>query len=46
MYDFFFKTIEEYGVTGFGVVPAAWAYIRKIAASVFKNTIGKFTISK
>ena len=27
----FFKAIEEYGATGFGVVPAAWAYIRKIS---------------
>lgn len=27
----FFKAIEQYGVTGFGVVPAAWAYIRKIS---------------
>ena len=26
-----FKTIEEHHVTGFGVVPAAWAYIRKIS---------------
>jgi long-chain acyl-CoA synthetase len=25
----FFKTIEEYKVTGFGMVPAGWAYIRK-----------------
>lgn len=27
----FFKAIEEYGATGFGVVPAAWAYIRKVS---------------
>ena len=27
----FFKAIEQYGATGFGVVPAAWAYIRKIS---------------
>ncbi len=27
----FLKTIEKYHVTGFGVVPAAWAYIRKIS---------------
>lgn len=25
------KTIEQHGITGFGVVPAAWAYIRKIS---------------
>lgn len=27
----FFKSIEQYHATGFGVVPAAWAYIRKIS---------------
>lgn len=27
----FLKAIEQYGVTGFGVVPAAWAYIRKMS---------------
>lgn len=27
----FFKAIEQYGATGFGVVPAAWSYIRKIS---------------
>lgn len=27
----FFKAIERYGATGFGMVPAAWAYIRKIS---------------
>lgn len=27
----FLKAIEEYRVTGFGVVPAAWAYIRKMS---------------
>lgn len=27
----FFKAIEQYGATGFCVVPAAWAYIRKIS---------------
>ncbi|SOE76599.1 long-chain acyl-CoA synthetase [Fibrobacter sp. UWT3] len=27
------KTIEQYHVTGFGVVPAAWAYIRKISGT-------------
>lgn len=27
----FFKSIEQYRVTGFGIVPAAWAYIRKIS---------------
>ena len=26
-----FKAIEDYHVTGFGVVPAAWAYIRKMS---------------
>ncbi len=29
----FLKAIEQYGVTGFGVVPAAWAYIRKISGT-------------
>lgn len=29
----FLKTIEEYNVTGFGVVPAAWQYIRKISGT-------------
>lgn len=27
----FFNSIEKYKATGFGVVPAAWAYIRKIS---------------
>ena len=27
----FFKAIERYGATGFGMVPAAWAYIRKMS---------------
>lgn len=27
----FLKSIEKYNITGFGVVPAAWAYIRKIS---------------
>lgn len=27
----FFRAIEEYKATGFGVVPSAWAYIRKIS---------------
>lgn len=27
----FLKAIEDYHITGFGVVPAAWAYIRKIS---------------
>lgn len=27
----FVNTIEKYKVTGFGVVPAAWAYVRKIS---------------
>lgn len=34
----FFKTIEQYHATGFGVVPAAWAYIRKISGT----RIGKY----
>lgn len=29
----FLKTIEDYHVTGFGVVPAAWQYIRKISGT-------------
>ncbi len=29
----FVNTIEKYKVTGFGVVPAAWAYIRKISGT-------------
>lgn len=29
----FLKAIETYHVTGFGVVPAAWAYIRKISGT-------------
>ncbi len=33
-----FKAIEEYQVTGFGVVPAAWAYIRKMSG----KRIGKY----
>lgn len=35
----FLKTIEKYNVTGFGVVPAAWAYIRKISGT----RIGKYS---
>ena len=34
----FFKNIETYKVTGFGVVPAAWAYIRKMSGT----RIGKY----
>lgn len=34
----FYKTIERYHATGFGVVPAAWAYIRKISGT----RIGKY----
>ena len=34
----FFKNIEQYHATGFGVVPAAWAYIRKISGT----RIGKY----
>ncbi len=33
-----FKIIEDYHVTGFGVVPAAWAYIRKMSG----KRIGKY----
>lgn len=33
-----FKAIEDYNVTGFGVVPAAWAYIRKMSG----KRIGKY----
>ena len=29
----FLKSIEQYHVTGFGVVPAAWAYIRKMSGT-------------
>ena len=29
----FFKAIEQYNASGFGVVPAAWAYIRKISGT-------------
>lgn len=29
----FLKAIEQYCVTGFGVVPGAWAYIRKISGT-------------
>lgn len=35
---YLFSIIEQYGVTGFGVVPAAWAYIRKISG----KRIGKY----
>lgn len=29
----FLKAIEQYHITGFGVVPAAWAYIRKMSGT-------------
>lgn len=29
----FLKAIEQYRITGFGVVPAAWAYIRKMSGT-------------
>jgi long-chain acyl-CoA synthetase len=29
----YLKAIEQYKITGFGVVPAAWAYIRKISGT-------------
>lgn len=33
----FFKTIETFKATGFGVVPAAWNYIRKISGTRIKK---------
>lgn len=36
----FFKNIEQYHATGFAVVPAAWAYIRKISGT----RIGKYAV--
>ena len=35
----FFDLIQKYNVTGFGVVPAAWSYIKKLSGS----SIGKFS---
>lgn len=38
----FLKAFEDYDITGFGVVPAAWAYIRKMSSrriSKFANKI-------
>lgn len=29
----FLKAIEQYHITGFGIVPAAWAYIRKMSGT-------------
>lgn len=29
----FLKSVEKYHVTGFGIVPAAWAYIRKMSGT-------------
>jgi long-chain acyl-CoA synthetase len=29
----YLKAIEQYNITGFGVVPAAWAYIRKMSGT-------------
>lgn len=29
----FLKAIERYHITGFGIVPAAWAYIRKVSGT-------------
>lgn len=37
----FFKNIEQYHVTGFGVVPAAWAYIRKISGTRISKYAGQ-----
>ena len=34
----FLKAFEKYHITGFGVVPAAWAYIRKMSG----NRIAKY----
>lgn len=34
-----FNSFEKYGVTGFGMVPAIWAYIRKFSG----NRIGKYS---
>lgn len=34
----FFNTIEQYQVTGFGMVPAVWKYIKKLSG----NLIGKY----
>lgn len=36
-----FKTIEEEHVTGFGVVPAAWAYIRKMSGKRIEKFAGQ-----
>ena len=34
----FYKAIEDYGVTGFGMVPASWAYISKMSG----DRIGRY----
>lgn len=34
----FFNTVEQYQVTGFGMVPAVWEYIKKLSG----NLIGKY----
>lgn len=33
----FFKTIEEYHITGFGMVPASWNFIRKMSGDYLKR---------
>ncbi len=37
----FLKAIEQYRITGFGVVPAAWAYIRKISGKRISKYAGQ-----
>ena len=33
----FFKKIDDHNITGFGIVPAGWAFLRKIAKDKIKN---------
>lgn len=37
----FLKAFEQYHITGFGVVPAAWAYIRKISGTRIAKYAGQ-----
>lgn len=37
----FFNVIEQYKVTGFGLVPAVWAYIRKISGKRISKFAGQ-----
>ncbi|MGN0836984.1 MAG: class I adenylate-forming enzyme family protein [Akkermansia sp.] len=37
----FLRAIEEHAITGFSVVPAAWAYIRKISGTRIANYAGQ-----